>query len=97
MADRIQVTSAELASTAQEMTATSERIGQEFQQMMSKVQALSGTWTGSAAVAFNGHYEQFNANWSKCQEALSQIATMLRTSATSYDETEAAIAQQFSG
>lgn len=97
MSQRIQVTSAELQSTAQEMTATSERIGSEFQQMLSKVRALSGTWTGSASSAFNSYYEQFNSNWSQCQEALNGIASMLRASATTYEETESSITQQFSG
>lgn len=97
MADRITVTSSELRSTAGDMRATAGTINDELNRMMGKVQALTSSWTGQAASAFDSFYQQMNRGWSQLKEGMEGVSQMLDSAAQSYDETESGISGQFSG
>jgi early secretory antigenic target protein ESAT-6 len=97
MAERLTVTSSELRSTASDMRAGASTIAGELQRLMGRVRTLTSSWTGTAASAFDGYYEQFNTSWSQCEQALNGIADLLNASAGSYDDTEAGVAGQFRG
>ena len=97
MSQRLTVTSEELRATASDMQAGASTIAGELQRLMSRVRTLTSSWTGTAASSFDGYYEQFNASWSQCEQALNGIAELLTTSAASYDDTEAGVAGQFRG
>ncbi len=95
MTDRITVTSEELRTTGDQATNAGVNIGNELRTLMGRVETLTASWTGTAASAFNGYYQQFNQGWAQCEEALANIGQMLRASAESYDQTEQGIAGQF--
>ena len=97
MAERITVTSAELRDTAGDMRSAAGSIQDELNRMLSRVQALTSSWTGQAATSFDGFYQQMNQGWAQLKEGMEGVSQMLDTSAQSYDETEAGIAGQFSG
>lgn len=97
MAERITVTSGELRETAGDMRSAAGNIQDELNRMMSRVQALTSSWTGQAATSFDGFYQQMNQGWAQLKEGMEGVSQMLDTSAQSYDETEAGIAGQFSG
>ncbi|HWC14896.1 MAG TPA: WXG100 family type VII secretion target [Actinomycetota bacterium] len=97
MAERITVTSGELRDTAGDMRAAAGSIQDELNRMLSRVQALTSSWTGQAATSFDGFYQQMNQGWAQLKEGMEGVSQMLDTSAQSYDETEAGIAGQFSG
>lgn len=95
MSTRIQVTSEELNTGATQMNAAGAQISAELSRLMAHTQSLTESWTGNASASFRGFYDQFNSNWSKCEEALKNIATMLNGAATSYDEAESSVASRF--
>ncbi len=95
--ERITVTSSELRDTSGDMRTAAESISDELTRMMSRVQALTSSWTGQAASSFDSYYQQMNTGWAQVREAMDGVAGMLDSAATSYDETEAGIAGQFSG
>ena len=95
--DRITVTSSELRETAVDMRGAAESISSELTRMMSRVQALTASWTGQAATSFDSYYNQMNTGWAQVREAMDGVAGMLDSAATSYDDTESGIAGQFSG
>jgi 6 kDa early secretory antigenic target len=96
MSTRITVTSTELRDTATQMNTSGAQISAELSRLMKHVEELTGSWTGQASASFNGFYTQFNQNWSKCEEALKAISTMLNGAATSYDDAESNVASRFS-
>ena len=97
MAERITVTSGELRETAGDMRTAAGSIQDELNRMLSRVQALTASWTGQAATSFDGFYQQMNQGWAQLKEGMEGVSQMLDTSAQSYDETEAGIAGQFAG
>ncbi len=97
MGQRITVTSTELRDTGADMRSAAGSIQDELNRMMSRVQALTASWTGQAATSFDGFYQQMNQGWAQLKEGMEGVSQMLDTSAQSYDETEAGIAGQFAG
>ena len=95
MSSRITVTSAELRDTSGQMNAAGAQISTELSRLLKRVGDLTGSWTGQASSGFNGYYASFNQNWSKCEEALRGISTLLTSAASSYDEAEASVAARF--
>lgn len=95
MSQRLTVTSTELRDTSGDMRRGAESIQSELNRLLGRVRTLTGSWTGQAAGAFEGYYEQANQGMAQCYEALQGIAQMLDASAQGYDETESGIARQF--
>lgn len=93
--EKIVVTSQELRDTGNDMRTTGETIHDELTRMLQRVKTLTSSWTGQAATSFDAYYEQMNTSWAQLREAMDGVASMLDSSAQSYDETEAGIAGQF--
>ena len=95
MSQRLTVTSSELRDTSADMRRGAESIHSELDLLLGRVRTLVGSWTGQAASAFEGYYDQANQGMSQCHQALEGIAQMLDGSAQGYDEMEAGITRQF--
>jgi early secretory antigenic target protein ESAT-6 len=80
-----------LATTAA-VRGTIERLQAESSSMMSQLVQLQGTWTGSAAVAFQSVTDQWRATQRQVEESLAGINTALAAAGRQYAETEMATA-----
>lgn len=83
-----------LATTAA-VRGTIDRLQAETQAMLSQLTQLQGSWTGSAAVAFQGVVDQWRATQRQVEDALSGINTALAAAGRQYADAEQATTSLF--
>ena len=92
---RYTVDSDEVASAASAIAATVGRLQGEVNALHGQLGALQGTWTGQAAVAFQGVVQQWRTTQTNLEQVLASIDRALRTAAQQYAEIEVANARLF--
>ncbi len=56
---------------------------------------LAGTWTGPAAAAFQGVYENWKGTAQQARQTLEELGASLRNAGTQYDDTENTLRSQW--
>lgn len=92
---RYTVDSEAVASAASAITGTVSRLQGEVASLHGQLEALQGTWTGAAAVAFQGVVQQWRTTQTSVEEVLASIDRALRLAGQQYAETELANARLF--
>jgi 6 kDa early secretory antigenic target len=92
---RYTVDSDEVASVASAIGATVGRLQGEVNALQGQLGALQGTWTGQAAVAFQGVVQQWRTTQTNLEQVLASIDRALRTAAQQYADIELANARLF--
>ncbi|MGF3056857.1 WXG100 family type VII secretion target [Microbacterium sp. YY-01] len=87
-------TEAVLTTTAS-VRATADRLQAEAAAMMAQLSQLQGSWTGSAATAFQTCTEQWRGAQAHVEQALGSISLALGNAATQYSEAETFSANLF--
>lgn len=75
--------------------ATADRLQGETAAMLGQLTQLQGTWTGSAAVAFQGLIDRWRGAQSELEAALGDIGTALGNAGAQYAQTEQSAAGLF--
>jgi WXG100 family type VII secretion target len=88
--------SAELLTAAGQMMDTNELLMDNGRQLAQAVDAVAGQWVGAAAMAFNNLMSAYNADFTKLNDALSNISEQVSGSATLYQQQEDAAAADVS-
>lgn len=70
-------------------------IDTDLKSLLSKLEALFGSWQGTASASFHGLKDQWVANETKLNVALIGIADTLEVNSRSYDATEQAATADF--
>ncbi|KZE91593.1 WXG100 family type VII secretion target [Microbacterium sp. TNHR37B] len=78
-----------LAATTS-VRATADRLQADTSAMMGQLTQLQGSWTGSAATAFQGVIERWRAAQREVESALADISTALGRVGDQYAQTETA-------
>lgn len=92
---RFTVDSEAVDSAAAAITATVTRIQSDVSALHGQLDALQGTWTGAAAIAFQGIVQEWRTTQSNVEQVLSSIDRALRVAGQQYVETELANARLF--
>ena len=90
------VDSDEVAAAAARAAQSGETIRGEVAALVANLQALEGTWQGSAATAFSGVLAQWRGAQAQVETALGSLTQALGAAATGYADAEAAAARMFS-
>jgi WXG100 family type VII secretion target len=80
------------AGHVREVNAT---IDSDLQSLLAKLEALFGTWQGTASASFHGLKDQWVLNERKLNTALLGIADTLEVNSRNYDATEQAATADF--
>lgn len=75
--------------------ATADRLQGETAAMLGQLTQLQGTWTGSAALAFQGLIDRWRGAQTELESALADIGTALAHAGTQYAQTELSAAGLF--
>ncbi|MFK4115185.1 WXG100 family type VII secretion target [Microbacterium sp. NPDC006705] len=84
-----------VASATAAIRATSERLESDTGAMMAQLTQLQGSWTGSAALAFQAVVERWRAAQREVEAALGDIGSALDAAGQQYLQAEAAAAGLF--
>ncbi|AZA12050.1 WXG100 family type VII secretion target [Corynebacterium gerontici] len=78
-----------MVSTAGRVDDTNNEVQGELTRLRGVVDAVRGSWAGSAQHSFDGLMERWNTSARDLQQALQSIADNIRSNAGSFDHTEA--------
>ena len=70
--------------------ATADRLQGETAAMLGQLTQLQGSWTGAAAIAFQGVIDRWRLTQRELEAALGDIGTALSHAGSQYAQTEAA-------
>jgi WXG100 family type VII secretion target len=89
------VDSDEVSAAAARAAASGEAIRGEVANLVGTLQALEGSWQGSASTAFAGVLAQWRGAQAQVESALVSLADALRAAAAGYADAEATAARMF--
>ncbi len=92
-----QVDSEQLLHASANVAQTSEAIRGSVGAMMAQLQALDGSWVGSASSSFQGLVARWHVTQQQVEDSLDAISNALAHASTSYAEAENATAAMFQG
>lgn len=92
---RYTVDSEAVIGAAGAISATVARLQTEAGSLHAQLEALQGSWSGQAAVAFQGVVSQWRTAQAGLEQALAGIDRALRTASQQYAEIELANARLF--
>jgi len=92
----IQVTPAQLQSTAGRLNSGAEEINSILSSLRGQVTSLGSEWQGQAKGSFDGLWEKWERGARDIQEALHGISRLTTQAADNYQTTETQIASTFS-
>ncbi|MFN8085722.1 MULTISPECIES: WXG100 family type VII secretion target [unclassified Microbacterium] len=75
--------------------ATADRLQGETAAMLGQLTQLQGSWTGAAAIAFQGVIDRWRLTQRELEAALGDIGTALSHAGSQYAQTEAAASGLF--
>ncbi len=75
--------------------ATADRLQGETAAMLGQLTQLQGSWTGAAAIAFQGVIDRWRLTQRELEAALGDIGTALSHAGSQYEQTEAAASGLF--
>ncbi len=90
-----QVDSEEVAGAAAHAGRSAEAIRGEVAALVAQLQALEGSWQGSASTAFAGVLAQWRGAQAQVEAALESLTQALGAAAAGYAEAEASAARMF--
>lgn len=74
---------------------TADRLAGETSSMLAQLTALQSSWTGAAALGFQGVIDRWRATQREVEASLTDISTALATAGQQYAQTEATTAGLF--
>jgi len=77
-----------MASTAAKFDQTEEGLRSMLQRLLNELEILNTHWVGQSGRSFTQVKEAFEANMKKLSAALSETATAIRNSGTTYTSTD---------
>jgi WXG100 family type VII secretion target len=86
-----------MRTRATEYQTEGDTVGAVITKMDSLLSTLQSEWEGAAADAYATRFEELRPNFVKAQELIYEIATALRTSAQTLEETDSNVAAGFGG
>lgn len=92
---RFSVDSSQISQASAAVNTSAQRIQQEVAAMMRLLTELQNSWQGSAAAAFTDTVANWNRTQQQVETSLLSIKTTLQSTATSYQEVEAAAQRAF--
>jgi WXG100 family type VII secretion target len=92
-----QTESAVMASTAAKFDEVNSSLQSMLSTLMSELSALSSTWKGMGANAFEQVKQQYAADLKTLNQALSETAASIRQSGVSYESTDTDAASRVAG
>lgn len=92
MAGQIRITPEQMRSRAAEYDAEATKVGETIAKMDQLLSALQSEWEGAAARAYADRFTQLRPSFVQAQQLIEEIATALRSTATTLEETDQAIA-----
>lgn len=84
------VTPAELKTTASTFQGKAGEVKSLNDEMISKVNALSGSWTGDASTAYKGKFSSLQASMDKINRMIMEHVNDLNNMADEYERAESA-------
>ena len=90
------VDSDQVAAAAARAAHSGEAIRAEVSALVANLQALEGSWQGSASTAFAGVLAQWRGAQAQVEAALASLGQALGAAASGYADAEAAAARMFS-
>jgi WXG100 family type VII secretion target len=95
MAGAISVTPEQLHTIASQLTSGASEVESLLAQLASYVSPLQGDWVGQAQQQFEALWAEWQSSARGLHEALTGIATLTRSAASSYETNEQGIASSF--
>lgn len=92
-----QVDSEQLALASGNVAQTAETIRVSVAAMMAQLQALDGSWVGTASSSFQGLIARWHATQIQVEDSLAAVSEALAHASSSYAEAEGASAAMFAG
>jgi len=92
MAGQIRITPDQMRSRANEYSNEAQKVGDTIHKMDSLLNALQGEWEGESARAYAERFNQLRPSFVQAQSLIEEIATALRNTATTLEETDRNIA-----
>ena len=89
------VDSDEVAAAAARASRSGESIRAEVAALFANLQALEGTWQGSASTAFAGVLAQWRGAQAQVESALASLSQALGAAAAGYADAESTAARMF--
>ncbi len=86
-----------MAGTAVKFDQVNDQLQTMLSTLMNELSALSGTWKGLGAAAFEQVKVQYAQDLKSLNSALAQTADSIKQSGTSYDATDTEAASRVSG
>ncbi len=93
----ITVTPEELQAAASQFNARASELEQMLQSIQSQIESLRSTWQGQAASQFDALMSQWTTDVHGINQVLGEVSQHLTTAASSYSDTDSAIARGFQG
>lgn len=90
------VNALDVENASQQAMSCAESVRAEVNAMMGHLNALEGSWQGSAATAFSGLIQDWKRAQLQVEESLDSISTALSQAAVNYREAEEAATRMFS-
>ncbi|THF73923.1 WXG100 family type VII secretion target [Cohnella fermenti] len=94
MARKIVVDPAKLESAAQQIDAQAADYEQQFKQLFMEVDGMGAAWKGVDNVAYTTQIKGFEDDFRKMKELMIQYSDFLKTSATTYRNTQSDLVSQ---
>ncbi|MFZ1381861.1 MAG: WXG100 family type VII secretion target [Scrofimicrobium sp.] len=92
-----QVDSEQLAMASGNITQSAEAIRGSVAGMMAQLQALEGSWVGTASSSFQGLIARWHATQLQVEDSLTAISSALAQASSSYADAEGANTAMFTG
>lgn len=92
MAGQIRITPDQMRNRAGEYDQEAAKVGEVIGKMDSLLGLLQEEWEGAAARAYADRFAQLRPSFTQAQQLIEEIATALRNTATTLEQTDQAIA-----
>src|SRR4051812_16733686 len=91
----VKVSTGDVAAKARHIQSEAVEIEERLRILTTTMADLAGTWTGSAAAAFQDLYQEWDRTARQMKEALDNIGRSLNKAGTDYDALEQQLTSQF--
>ncbi|KFI45534.1 WXG100 family type VII secretion target [Bifidobacterium bohemicum] len=97
MAGQIRITPEQMRSRAGEYDREASNVGEVISRMDTLLQELQEEWEGASSQAYASRFGELRPSFVQAEQLINDIATSLRNTAQSLEETDQNIASQFRG
>lgn len=97
MASQIRITPDQMRSRAGEYDQQASAVGDVISRMDTLLNELQEEWEGASSQAYASRFTELRPSFTQAQQLINDIATSLRNTAQSLEETDQNIASQFRG